>query len=136
MDIAEGCDGQVPSDGGDRIWRVSLGSDRAIRRVDEVRERQVPGGFWFWSALRGNRLPLGDEESISGDAEACMMMEASPATPLVMAEPEFLFEFLIVALDAPAQFGGADERCERSVGGESGEPVFERLGIALGAFDQ
>jgi hypothetical protein len=45
---------------------------------------------------------LGDEESVSGDAEACMMMEAAPAAPLVMAEPEFLLEFLIVALDTPA----------------------------------
>lgn len=44
-----------------------------------------------------------------------------PAAPLVMAEPEFLLEFLIVALDAPAQLGGADQRRERSVGGESGQ---------------
>jgi hypothetical protein len=65
-----------------------------------------------------------------------MMMEAAPAAPLIMAETEFLFEFLIVTLDAPAQFGGADELCERSVGGKCGQPVFERLGVALGPFDQ
>src|SRR5882762_3279595 len=42
----------------------------------------------------------------------------------------------MVALDAPAKLGGADELSKRSVGGESGEPVFERLGVALGPFDQ
>ena len=30
------------------------------------------------------------------------MVKASPASPLEMIEPEFLFEFLIVALDQPA----------------------------------
>ncbi len=65
-----------------------------------------------------------------------MMMEAAPTASLIVAEPEFLFEFLIVALDAPAQLGGADELCERSGGRESGEPVFEWFGITLGPFDQ
>jgi len=36
----------------------------------------------------------------------------------------------------PAQLGGADELFDRSVGCESGEPVFERLAVALGPFDQ
>ncbi|MDQ0564266.1 hypothetical protein QO004_006084 [Rhizobium mesoamericanum] len=31
-----------------------------------------------------------------------MMMKAAPAASLVVAEPEFLLEFLIIALDAPA----------------------------------
>jgi hypothetical protein len=39
LKAATECDGQVPSDGGDRIWRVSLGSDRGIRGVDNLRER-------------------------------------------------------------------------------------------------
>lgn len=65
-----------------------------------------------------------------------MMMETAPAAPHIMVEPEFLFEFLIVAFDAPAQFGGADERAKRSVGGKCGQPVFERLAIALRPIDQ
>ena len=31
------------------------------------------------------------------------MMNASPPTPFKMSEPEPLLEFLIIALDAPAQ---------------------------------
>lgn len=65
-----------------------------------------------------------------------MMMEASPAPSLIMAETEFLFEFLVVALDTPAQLGGADKLSERGISGKGGEPVFERLCIALGPFDQ
>jgi hypothetical protein len=31
-----------------------------------------------------------------------VVVEASPTSPFVMIEPEFLFEFLIIALDPPA----------------------------------
>src|SRR5262245_19832820 len=37
------------------------------------------------------------------------MMKAAPAPALVVVEPDFLFEFLIIALDAPAHFGDIDE---------------------------
>jgi hypothetical protein len=32
-----------------------------------------------------------------------MMMEATPSAPFIMAEPDLLLEFLIVAFDAPPQ---------------------------------
>ncbi len=51
---------------------------------------------------------MGDQESVGGDAEGCMVMEASPASSFVMAEPEFLFELLVVALDAPPEFRRVD----------------------------
>ena len=44
------------------------------------------------------------------------MVEASPASSFIMIEAEFLLEFLIVALDPPAHFGGGDERLEVGVG--------------------
>ena len=44
-----------------------------------------------------------------------MMVEAAPASPFEVAEPNLLFEFLIIAFDAPAQFGGTDELMERDV---------------------
>ena len=34
-----------------------------------------------------------------------------------MIEPGFLVEFLIVALDAPAQLGGIRQRCDGASGG-------------------
>ena len=38
-----------------------------------------------------------------------MMMEARPSAPLVVPEPNFLFEILLIALDAPAHFGEVDQ---------------------------
>ena len=43
-------------------------------------------------------------------------MKASPPAAFVVAEAKFLLEILVVALDAPAQFGGVDEGLDRGVG--------------------
>ena len=53
-----------------------------------------------------------DQESVGGDAERGVVMESSPASSLEMGEAEFALEFLIVAFDPPAQFGGIDEHDE------------------------
>ena len=57
----------------------------------------------------GKRLPFGDQEAIGGNAQCCVVMEAAPPAPFEMAEPNLLFEFLIVALNAPAQLGDVNE---------------------------
>src|SRR3979490_558869 len=64
------------------------------------------------------------------------MMEATPAAPFVVTEPDLLLELLIVALDAPAQLGQIDELREADVLRQRGEPVFGWLCFALRAFDQ
>ena len=51
------------------------------------------------------------------------VMESSPASSFEMGEAEFALEFLIVAFDAPAQFGGIDEDFVRSILGQGREPV-------------
>src|ERR1700677_1085158 len=40
------------------------------------------------------------------------------ATPFEVGEAKFALEFLIVAFDAPAQFGGIDENFDRSILGQ------------------
>src|ERR1700675_4599820 len=45
------------------------------------------------------------------------MVEASPAAALVMSKAEFLLEFLIIALDPPAQLGQIDQPLEGDVVG-------------------
>ena len=42
-------------------------------------------------------------------------MEAAPAPPLVVPEPEFLFELLVIAFDPPAKLGQVDEMIERGL---------------------
>ena len=64
------------------------------------------------------------------------MMEAAPASPFKMGEAEFAFEFLVVALDAPAQFGRGDENVDGRVFGQGRKPVFRRLFFALRPFDE
>ena len=64
------------------------------------------------------------------------MMEATPATALEGPEPKLLLEFLIVALDPPAQLGQADQRLERGVGRQAGQPVPGRLFLAFWPFGQ
>src|SRR5882757_6939623 len=65
-----------------------------------------------------------------------MVVEAAPPAPFVIAKAEFLLEFLIVALDPPAQFRQSDEAVEGDVLGHSGQPIFGRFGLALRPLDQ
>src|SRR5215813_7675563 len=84
----------------------------------------------------GNRLPLGDQEAVGGDAQRGVMMEATPASAFEVAQPEFLLELLVVALDAPAQLRNVDQTFEGDVGRQGREPVLGRLLLAFGPFDQ
>ena len=59
------------------------------------------------------------------------MMESPPASPLEVGEAELALQFLIVALDAPAQIDGVDESRERGVLRLGREEVFGRLRLAL-----
>src|ERR1700682_4590056 len=64
------------------------------------------------------------------------MMEAAPFAPRLVSTPDLLFEFLIVSLDTPAQLGKVDELAEANIGWQRRQPIFGRLGFALGPFDQ
>src|SRR4051794_7442094 len=64
------------------------------------------------------------------------MMKATPPSPLVVAEPELLFEFLVVALDPPAQLGGVHQGTAAAVCGQRGQKVFRWLGFIDGPVDQ
>ena len=53
-----------------------------------------------------------------------------------MGEAEFAFQFLVVALNAPAQFGRVGEDVDGRVFGQGRKPVFCRLFFALRPFDE
>src|SRR5687767_12681294 len=65
-----------------------------------------------------------------------MMVEAAPATALVVAEADFLLQFLVVAFDPPALHGVADQRGTAAGGGQRREPEFGGLGFPRRPFDQ
>src|SRR6202040_323581 len=80
--------------------------------------------------------PLGEQEAIGRDAQRSVMMEATPSAPFIVTKPDLLLEFLIIALDTPAQLGKVDEAAEADVCRQRREPVFGRLGLAMGPLDQ
>ena len=57
------------------------------------------------SSEGGIELRSETQESVGCDAERHVMVKASPASTFIVIEAQFLLEFLIVALDPPAQFG-------------------------------
>jgi hypothetical protein len=63
------------------------------------------------------------------------MMEAAPASSFEMGQAEFAFQFLAVALDAPAQFGRVDEHVDGNVFGQGRKPVFRGFFPAFRPFD-
>src|SRR5215210_2178175 len=65
-----------------------------------------------------------------------MVVEAAPATPLIVPEPEFLLELLVVAFDAPPELGEFNHALEANVLRQGREPVFGGLLLSLGPLDQ
>jgi len=65
-----------------------------------------------------------------------VVMESAPSASLVVTEPKFLLEILVVAFDAPAQLGRRDQRFERGGGWQGSEEVFGRFWFAGRPFDQ
>jgi hypothetical protein len=66
-----------------------------------------------------------------------MMMESSPVAPLEVAQAEFLLEFQVIALDAPATHCGVNHRLPTHIRREVAEPaVSRRIGGARPLDDQ
>src|ERR1039457_5062244 len=57
----------------------------------------------------GKTVPLGYQEPISCDTERGVMIEPAPVTAFKVAQPELLFQFLIIPFDDPAVFGHLDQ---------------------------
>ena len=65
------------------------------------------------------------------------MVEAAPAPSFKMSQPDLLLELLIVAFDPPSQLGNVDEvPPERNVFRKRRQPIFDRLVVAIGPFNQ
>src|SRR4249920_3678597 len=64
------------------------------------------------------------------------MVEPSLASAFVMAEPNFLFQILKVALDAPAQLGGIDKVSESRVCRQRRKPEFGRSLLGFRPFHE
>src|SRR4029450_13030130 len=83
----------------------------------------------------GNPHPFGDQEAIGCDAKRGVMVEAAPAAALVVPEPEFLLELLVIAVDGPAELGAFDQARETNVRRQGREPVLGRFLLAFRPLD-
>jgi hypothetical protein len=83
---------------------MSFRPDRRYPWVDNLGVIEISGGKWRRELLRGKCGPLDNEEAIRGDTARRVVMETSPASSFIMPEAGFLFQILVIALDAPAQF--------------------------------
>jgi len=129
-DISAGsCEGccQLPTHGRDRVGDAAFRSERGSRAGANFREGQIARRARCDVVPRGDGLPLGDQESISRDAKRGVVVKATPASPLVVVEPDLPLELLIIGLDAPAQLGGVDELGEVDILGLRREPIFDRF---------
>ena len=100
-----------------RMVAIEFGMWRSVRSGGAAGSVTVGNGKFFeppggTSSTGGNRLPLGDQEAVGRDAQRRMVMKAAPSAALEMAQPNLLLELLIIALDAPAQFGDVDQAIE------------------------
>jgi len=64
------------------------------------------------------------------------MMKPTPAASFVVAQTEFLLQFLIVSLDDPAMFRQVHQFDQRGIGRQSGQPVFSGFFFIGRPFDQ
>ena len=55
------------------------------------------------------------QETISSDTQGRMVMKSAPVTTFVLAQTEFLLEFPVVALDAPAHLGDEHHLFQRGI---------------------
>src|SRR5450830_1700154 len=61
------------------------------------------------NARGGKKTPLHGQEAVCGYAQGGMVVEAPPSAPLVVIQAEFVLQFLVVALDPPAQLHNPDK---------------------------
>ena len=64
------------------------------------------------------------------------MMKAAPTASFVVAQAEFLLQFLVIPFDDPAMFGQLHQFLQGSIGRQGGQPVFGGFGFPLRPFDQ
>jgi hypothetical protein len=103
--------------------------DRGRLSADNFRVIEISGGMRRVLLLRGKSGPL-------DNTECRVMLEASPTSSFIMPKAEFLFQILIVALDAPTRLRDVDQSAPARARGQSGEPVFRGFRLSFGPIDQ
>src|SRR5258707_14519626 len=76
------------------------------------------------------------QEAVRCNTQGGVMVKATPASSLVVAQAELLLKLLIVSFNAPAHFGCLDQLHKRGINGQRRQPILGRLGLIYRPFDQ
>ena len=76
------------------------------------------------------------QEPVRRNTQGGVMMKATPAPSLIVAQAELLFKFLVVPLNAPAHLGDSDQFYKRRISGQRRKPVLRRFSLTAWPFDQ
>ena len=71
----------------------------------------------------GKEASLQHQEAVGGDGQGSVMVKTAPVAAFKMAQVKFLFEFLVITLDAPAQFGSGHQLAKAEGSRQIGEKV-------------
>src|SRR5262250_2232571 len=84
----------------------------------------------------GKTAPFGHQEPIGRNAESSVVVKTAPTSSFIMSQSEFLFQFLVIALDNPTMFGQSHQILQLHIFGQSGKPVLDRFGFLARPFDE
>ncbi|PPT88468.1 hypothetical protein XthCFBP4691_14205 [Xanthomonas theicola] len=79
---------------------------------------------------------FGNQESMSGNAQGRVMVEAAPTAAFVVIQAELLLQILIIAFDRPAGLDRIRQCLARRACRQIGQDVSGRLDFSFGPFDQ
>src|SRR5262249_441126 len=71
----------------------------------------------------GQPAPFRHQEAICGNAQGGVVVKSPPVAAFVVSQPEFPFEFLIIALDHPAMLADPDQPFQGEVRRQTRQPV-------------
>src|SRR5262249_8937069 len=84
----------------------------------------------------GKTVPLGHQEPISRNAERGMVVKPPPVASFKVAQPQLLFQLLVIPFDNPRVFGNFDQSLELGSNRQRRYPVLGGFSLAPWPLDQ
>ena len=75
----------------------------------------------------GKTAPFRHQETVSRDTEYSVVVKSPPVAAFIVTQPEFLFEFLVVALNHPAVLADPNQSFQREFPWQARQPVTARF---------
>src|SRR5437879_4999816 len=128
-----------PTRGGDTSWRWSAaraaqdarGAPRGVKRLGTRGVGRKASGSGGKCASRSAA-----RNAYAANAQRGVMVEAPPAPPFEVIQPQLVLQLLVVPLDPPAQHGEPDQIGARGHRRQRGQPILDRGGFGARPLDE